>query len=65
MLCMPDMTLMSSVAIVTPHTSKIINNNLDVFEKGEHLLQNGIHCIYVKSIFRNRVIKLEFRQMKK
>jgi len=30
------------VAVVAPHTGKIIKNRPRVFERGENLLQNGI-----------------------
>jgi len=62
---MLDMTPTSLVAVVAPRTGKIIKHDLNVFERGENLLQNGIlHLFYVKSIVRNRVTKLEFTQTK-
>jgi len=39
---MPDITPTSLVVAVAPRTVKIIKNGLRVFERGEHLLQNGI-----------------------
>jgi len=36
------MRVTSFVAVVAPSIGKIIKNGLRVFEKGEHLLQNGI-----------------------
>jgi len=44
MSCIPDMmstSLVAAVAAVTPRKGKIIKN-VDVFERGENLLQNGI-----------------------
>jgi len=54
----PDMRVTSLAAAV--------KNGLRVFERGEHLLQNSIlHFAFAfKSIFRNRVSKLGFKQTK-
>jgi len=38
MSCMRPMSL---AAAVVPRTGKTITNGLSVFERGEHLLQNG------------------------
>jgi len=38
----PDMTLTSLAAPVTPRTGKIIKNGLCVFETRENLLRSGI-----------------------
>jgi len=44
---MPDMMPMSFVAAVAPRTSKFIKNGLNVFERRENLLQNGIsHFVF-------------------
>jgi len=43
------MAVMSLVAVVAPHTGKIIKNSLSIFERGENLLQNGI--LYFLLIF--------------
>jgi len=52
----------SLVVAVTPRTGKINKNGLNIFERGEILLQNGIlHFLFkpsqVKPIVRNRVTK--------
>jgi len=42
-----DMTVASLVAVVAPHTGKIIKNGLNVFERGENLQRNGIlHFVF-------------------
>jgi len=38
---------MSLVTVVAPCTGKIIKKGLDVFERGENLLQNGILIFYL------------------
>jgi len=49
------MKLCSLTLDVAAHTRKIIKNDLDVFERGENLQQNGIYlCILDKSIVRNQ-----------
>jgi len=55
------MKVTSFVAVVAQSTGKIIKNCLNVFKKGENLLQNGIFNVFrVQPIVRNRVRKLEF-----
>jgi len=50
------MTVMLLVAVVALCTDKIIKNDLNVFEGGEHLLQNGVlHLVFSKPIGRNHV----------
>jgi len=53
----------SLATVVAPRTGKIIENSLNVFERGKNLLQNGIQklSISVKPIVRNCVGKLEPR----
>jgi len=42
------MRVASLVAVVAPHTGKIIKNDLGVFNRGQILLQNGIlHFVYI------------------
>jgi len=57
------------VAAVAPRTDKITKNSLNVFERGENLLQNRYNKktlhLDKKPIIRNRVGKLEFTQVKK
>jgi len=61
MSCMPEITSTLLVAAVAPRTGKIIKNGLSFLE--EDLLQN---CVlhFVQSIVRNRVGKLDFKQIK-
>jgi len=33
-------------AAVAPYTRKIINNNLDIFKRGENLLQNILDFVF-------------------
>jgi len=41
------MTTLSPVMAIAPRTGKIIKNDLGDFERGEHLLQNGIrHFVF-------------------
>jgi len=49
------MVVMSFVAVEAPRTGKIIKNTRSVFERGEHLLQNGIS----KFVLRSSEIVLE------
>jgi len=51
----------SLATAIAPRTGKIIKNDLGVFERGEHLLQNDNHTL---SIVRSRVTKLEFTKTK-
>jgi len=45
---MLDMTPTPLATAVAPRIGKIIKNGLDgVFERGENLLQNGIHTMYL------------------
>jgi len=37
---------MSLVETVAPRTGKFIKNDLTVYERGENLLQNGIHVLH-------------------
>jgi len=46
MSCTSDIMPTSLAVAVVCHTGKIIKHCLDVFERGENLLQNGIlHCV--------------------
>jgi len=42
MSCMPDKLPTSVADVAAPSTSKFIKIGLNVFERGENLLQNGI-----------------------
>jgi len=54
--CMPDMTTSSLAAAVLPRIGKIIKNGLRVFERGENLLQNGMHFANLqKSCYKVRI----------
>jgi len=53
------MTVTSLVAVV-PRTGKIIKNSLSVFERVEHLLQNGIPHFIIRFSQKSRW-KLEFK----
>jgi len=55
MPCMLDMMTTSLVAAVAPHKVK---NGLNVFERGENLLQNWHITLFVQPIVRNRVGKI-------
>jgi len=57
------MTVTSFVAVVAPRKCKIIKRFLNVFEGGEHFLQNLYYTLYSKKpIVRNCDTKLELIQ---
>jgi len=41
------MTITSFIEVVAPRTGKIIKNGFSIFEKREHLPQNGINTLCV------------------
>jgi len=53
------MAVMSLVAVMTPHTGKIVKNSLRVFERGENLLQNGNIANFVFWFSQSSELELE------
>jgi len=60
----PMFSNMQFAAPVAPRTGKINKNDLRVFERRKHLLQNGTLHFAFKLSQSSEISKLEFRQMK-